>query len=107
MRAFRIKTGGASPPTFIVVGDDPDYVFPPEATDIKPLSFDCPNCGVKVRQGRLNYPEINRILCCFYMSVYVRKGVLGPRSSADWQNTRGTWAKGQIHHRAAAADGQS
>jgi hypothetical protein len=106
-RAYQLKTSGGSPSTFIVVGDDPDYVFPPETRNIRPLSFDCPNCKMKVRQGGLDYPDFERILCCYCMSVYVRKGVLGPRSSADWQSARDAWFKSRVKHQAAAADGRS
>ena len=53
VRAWELKTGGVPPPTFVVVGDDPDYVFPAGAKDIRPLAFSCKNCGKTVQQARL------------------------------------------------------
>jgi hypothetical protein len=107
VRAYKLKAGGGPPPILIIVGDDPDYVWPPETKDIRPLSFSCPNCKKTVHQGRLDQPAFDRILCCYCMSLFVRKGSLGPKSSADWQQCRETARRGQFTHRAVTADGKS
>ena len=105
-RAFTLKTGDGPPPFLIIIGDDDDYIFHPEAYDIKPLPFRCPNCGVRVRQGRLSH-QINRIASCLCLNVYFRSDTPSPRSSGDWREFRTQGIEGQVKHRAAAADGNS
>jgi hypothetical protein len=107
MLAYQLKSGGEIPPVMIIVGDDPTHKFPPGTRNITPLPFRCKNCGERVKEGHLNLPLIDLILTCLCMSVLVRRDISAAQSSHDWQSYRDTWLRGQISHRAAAADGRS
>ncbi len=105
LHALQLRAG--IPPAIIVVGDDPDYLFPPEATNIRPLPFKCPNCHVRVKGGHLDHPYIDRIFGCFCMIVYFRCDTPGARSSSEWTAFRDVYFKSYVKHRAADADGNS
>ena len=103
---FTLKTGDGPPPFLIIIGEDPDYVFPSEAYDIKSLPFRCPNCNARVKEGRLGF-VLDRIATCFCMSVYYRRDTPSARSSGEWKARRDLYLKSHVRHRAAGADGNS
>lgn len=105
LHAMKLRAG--IPPALIIVGDDPDYLFPEEATDIKPLPFKCSHCHMRVKGGRLDYPHVDRIFGCFCQCVYFRCDTPGARSSSEWTAFRDMYFKSYVQHRAADADGQS
>jgi hypothetical protein len=105
--AYRMKTGPIPPPVTVFVTGGLE--FPSAVTRTEPLPFKCPECKTRVQEGRAegSYIDRIRILLCECMAIMVRRDVASPRCAKDWQGYRDTWAKGQIHHRAAINDGQS
>jgi hypothetical protein len=111
-RAVDLKTGGEPLPTLTCVGTNSgDYVLLPDLdrvlqNSVKILRFHCSHCYARVAQGRLN-SAVDRILACRCMAVLFREDVRLPRSGAEWAAFRDQWLKGNVRHRAAAADGNS
>jgi len=88
--AWRLNAARESvPPMMIVLGDDPDYVWPPfvDKRTIRPLPFGCSRCRQRVKRAPLFLGEV---LVCFCMQAGF--GPLSkrrpPRSRREWDALR-------------------
>jgi len=77
------------PPYVIVLGDDPDYVWPPDAdqSSVRPLPFRCPNCKARVKHAQCS-GEMPAVLVCLCMEARFRYDVPEPKSGKEWANLR-------------------
>jgi hypothetical protein len=86
----KILTARESPPQImIILGDDPDYVWPPftDRHAIRSLPFKCTRCGQRVKQAPVIFGQV---LVCFCLQVGYPRGSdkTPPRSRLEWDTLR-------------------
>jgi hypothetical protein len=88
--AWRLEAARESvPPMMIILGDDPDYVWPPliNKSSIRSLPFSCTRCGKRVKRAPLFSSEV---LVCFCMMAGFSPDSKRrpPRSRVEWDTLR-------------------
>jgi hypothetical protein len=111
--AHRKATGAGPndiPPRVVVLGVDPDYVWPSETikSRISSVPFCCPTCQARVKRAPVRFEvNVDEIFQCFCMSVFFRRDTERPQSSGDWGDIRLQEKEMQVRMRAVTSDSKS
>jgi hypothetical protein len=85
----KMQERGLEPPERIMImGDDPDYVWPEDTdtTRIKRLPYRCCNCQKWVHQAPIAWPCHNRVLSCFCHTLFLRRDIAAPTNYREWRD---------------------
>ena len=98
------------PEIIVIIGNDPDYVWPPgtDQSRIAPLPYRCSHCGSRVKSAPIRHAgPIDRALVCLCMAAILQRGVSSPGSSIEWKELRLRGAGQSVKHHATVAGSQS
>jgi hypothetical protein len=85
----QLQQRGLEPPERIMImGDDPDYVWPEytDTTRIKRLPYRCCRCNAWIHQAPLAYPCHDRVLSCFCHTLILRPDIAAPVNYREWRD---------------------